>query len=573
MPTNPNPKPALQALYLLVLLATAIQGAVASQEPALRLVLMKNGALQLWQLQGNGAKEHIALPAAAAAPLGSLWKLWVYTYLADGAYARDQGKVEEPYTCQGNNPEEVYCCSAKGEILQRDQALAKSCGLYFDPVRLKLDASHWRRFWLSRATPAGLEDLANLRPNFSLPIPELLRALADLPAQDQARQALLAVMLTGDPPYVEQLGSRLRVKTWSWRDAQGANIGGFAGWLADGSVLWAQGSGGSAQLLKQFGPALNQFLPNPAPTTDTGCVLVNLFAHYPIAQVLNPQGQPLAPGLINSAAVVVFSKGNRLQFTPGNARVELLREDGKLKLRAQMGFADYIARVLEREAAAEPVEAAKALAITARTYLWQNAQPINWPGAQGQCLAIDDSSKTQRVSPNPAGLKAQQIAYWTADLISQGAPVRYHLDQPGRNRLVWQEAVRQANQGAAFSAILNSAFAQNDLASWHHKNLFCKPLPQAQSWLAQQLPKWRAQLITQPGFTPPPLPGICQLQSGNPYNDVTRNRIFARGFYSLQQRLDITHEYLHLAFAAYPSGQDETYIEQLARRLLLGQEI
>ncbi|HMU67965.1 MAG TPA: DUF2300 domain-containing protein, partial [Cellvibrionaceae bacterium] len=76
-----------------------------------------------------------------------------------------------------------------------------------------------------------------------------------------------------------------------------------------------------------------------------------------------------------------------------------------------------------------------------------------------------------------------------------------------------------------------------------------------------------------PTFAPPPLPQLCQLPSGNPFNDTARNRIFARGHYSLQQRLDITHEYLHLAFADYPSGQDETYIEQLARRLLLGQEL
>ncbi|HRH76489.1 MAG TPA: DUF2300 domain-containing protein, partial [Cellvibrionaceae bacterium] len=74
-------------------------------------------------------------------------------------------------------------------------------------------------------------------------------------------------------------------------------------------------------------------------------------------------------------------------------------------------------------------------------------------------------------------------------------------------------------------------------------------------------------------YAPPALPQLCQLQTGNPYNDHVHNRIFARGFYSLQQRLDITHEYLHLAFADYPSGQDETYIEQLARRLLMGQEI
>lgn len=578
MPINPNPRACvylLCALYLLVALACAAQAsaAPANNEQTLRLVRADPSGLVQWRLYPNGTREQTPLPADAKAPLGSLWKLWVYAYLAAGAMERDQGSVEEPYTCQGNNPEEVYCCGSKGETLQRDQALAKSCGLYFDPARLKLDAAQWRRFWQGHKGPAGILELANLRPDYNLPIRDLLTGLAELPAAQQARQALLAVMLAGDPPYVEQLGSRLRVKTWSWRDERGANIAGFAGWLADGSVLWAQGSGASAQVLKQFAPALNQFLPNPAPAAEVGCVLVNLFANYPIAQVLNSQGKPQVAGPITSASEVVFAKGNRLQITPGNAKLELYRDGGTLKLRAQMGLEDYVARVLEREAAAEPAEAAKALAITARTYLWQNAQPINWPGAQGQCLAIDDSSKTQRVLPNPATAKAQQIAHWTADLISQGKPVRYHLDQAGENRLVWQDAVRMAQQGASFSAILSSAFGENDLASWHHKSLFCKPLPQAQNWLAQQLPKWRAQLINQPGFTPPPLPSICQLQSGNPYNDAQRNRIFARGFYSLQQRLDITHEYLHLAFADYPTGQDETYIEQLARRLLLGQEI
>jgi uncharacterized protein YfaQ (DUF2300 family) len=42
-----------------------------------------------------------------------------------------------------------------------------------------------------------------------------------------------------------------------------------------------------------------------------------------------------------------------------------------------------------------------------------------------------------------------------------------------------------------------------------------------------------------------------------------------RGVRSLQDRLDLTHEYLHLAFEAHPNGQDETYIEGLARHLLL----
>ncbi len=57
--------------------------------------------------------------------------------------------------------------------------------------------------------------------------------------------------------------------------------------------------------------------------------------------------------------------------------------------------------------------------------------------------------------------------------------------------------------------------------------------------------------------------------SGRPYVDRERERIFVRGLYSLQERLDLTHEYLHLAFRAHPSGQDENYVESLARRLLL----
>ncbi|EFJ1116712.1 hypothetical protein HII00_000948 [Escherichia coli] len=34
-------------------------------------------------------------------------------------------------------------------------------------------------------------------------------------------------------------------------------------------------------------------------------------------------------------------------------------------------------------------------------------------------------------------------------------------------------------------------------------------------------------------------------------------------------RLDLTHEYLHLAFDGYPTGLDENYIETLTRQLLM----
>ncbi|HEY6527358.1 MAG TPA: DUF2300 domain-containing protein [Cellvibrionaceae bacterium] len=539
----------------------------------LHLVIASKGEPSYWQLKPDGSATKQPLPVDASAPLGSLWKLWVYAYLADGGYAADIGHTEAPYICQGNNTEEIYCCSNKGEQVERDAALAKSCGLYFNPARLNIDPAQWRNYWQARYIPDALRELDQVKPEQSIPLRQLLPALAQLPAQHQARQALLAVMLGPKGPlYAEQLGSRLRVKTWSWRTAQSVPIAGFAGWLADGTPLWAQAEGTSAQVLQRYAQALDALVPNPAPAAHiASCVLVNMFAAYPISQVKTAQQQPAESGLLSGQYEVIFQNGNRLMIN-SNETLRLDTSNGQPHITAQLTQEDYVARVLEREAAPEPMEAAKALSIVARTYLWQNAAATPNLTGSGECLSIDDSSKTQRVSPNPASRKALQIAYWTADLISQGMPVRYHLDQPGSNRLVWQIAVKQAQQGAKFTDILNHALPQNDLASAQQTIRFCQPLAQAQTWLQQQLPKWRAVLTAEPGFQPPPLPAICQLQSGNPYNEVARNRIFARGFYSLQQRLDIAHEYLHLAFADYPSGQDETYIEQLARRLLLGQE-
>ena len=47
------------------------------------------------------------------------------------------------------------------------------------------------------------------------------------------------------------LGSRVRVKNWSWfaDDKQEIRQGGFAGWLTDGTPLWVTGSGTSNKVL------------------------------------------------------------------------------------------------------------------------------------------------------------------------------------------------------------------------------------------------------------------------------------------------------------------------------------
>ena len=62
---------------------------------------------------------------------------------------------------------------------------------------------------------------------------------------------------------------------------------------------------------------------------------------------------------------------------------------------------------------------------------------------------------------------------------------------------------------------------------------------------------------------------VCRLVSGFPYTDRQQKRLFIRNFFTLQDRLDLTHEYLHLAFDGYPTGLDENYIETLTRQLLM----
>ncbi|MGU0016861.1 DUF2300 domain-containing protein [Escherichia coli] len=63
---------------------------------------------------------------------------------------------------------------------------------------------------------------------------------------------------------------------------------------------------------------------------------------------------------------------------------------------------------------------------------------------------------------------------------------------------------------------------------------------------------------------------VCGLSGQvSPIPIGSRKRLFIRNFFTLQDRLDLTHEYLHLAFDGYPTGLDENYIETLTRQLLM----
>ncbi|AMT91004.1 MULTISPECIES: DUF2300 domain-containing protein [Pseudomonas] len=534
---------------LLWLLMGVMPALATAQDEPLRVAYQG----ELLSLNQTQLIKREPLPASLDAPLGSLWKLFVYAWLVD------TGAREPAYECRGQSKEEVYCCSAGGKI-ERDQALVKSCGLYFEPARLGIAATDWRAYWQARQAPSWLLDLPAVQPATRVSVAELLSVLALLPAQDQTRRVLLDVVLNAaDGNVVGELGGRLRVKTWSWLGDQDAlsRQGGFAGWTADGAPIWAGGRGTSQMVLRHYAQALASVLPTAWPADAGRCVEVGLFSKYPVSKVL--AGDRVATsGPLRGDYRVEFANGNALD----------IHSDGELfllndKLVARLDREEYVARVLEREAKSQPAEAAKALAVAIRTYLLQNST------RNGDCLSIDDSSNRQRVAPRPASAESRNMAAWTADLVLAGSTVTYHSDQPGPDKLAWQQAVEQANAGQRYDAILLHAYPRASLSRWDNPVASCEALPAAQDWLQKQRRGWRPRLESETGYNEVSTFAVCKLAFGRPFVDRERQRIYVRGVLSLQDRLDLTHEYLHLAFEAHPNGQDETYIEGLARHLLL----
>ncbi|BCQ65130.1 hypothetical protein PBOI14_68800 [Pseudomonas sp. Boi14] len=255
-----------------------------------------------------------------------------------------------------------------------------------------------------------------------------------------------------DGAVVGALGGRLRVKTWSWladQDPQ-SRQGGFAGWLVDGTPLWVGGRGTSQRVLKDYAQALNQELPDNPPVDKGRCVEVSLFSRYPLRSV-SQGGQPAKPGALQGDYRVEFANGNQLDIHSAG-ELFLQQDPAAQRLVARLDREEYVARVLQREATSEPVEAAKALAVAIRTYLLQNA------GRSGECLSIDDSSNRQRVAPRPATAQARAIAAWTSDLVLAGTQVTYHSDLKAPDKLSWQQAVEQARSGQRYDAILLHAY-------------------------------------------------------------------------------------------------------------------
>lgn len=97
----------------------------------------------------------------------------------------------------------------------------------------------------------------------------------------------------------------------------------------------------------------------------------------------------------------------------------------------------------------------------------------------------------------------------------------------------------------------------------------CRRLHDNEAWLARALPRWERLLLAQAGYErPAQLPLVCALGTGAPYSEQSRNRVFMRPLATREDRITLAHEYLHLALRRHPRGQDEAYVEALARRVL-----
>jgi uncharacterized protein YfaQ (DUF2300 family) len=527
-------------------------------------------------------------PGHGLAPLGSLWKLLVYLWLVETDHPAPD------YVCtgaRGNSAaaralreEESYCCEP-GQRIDRDTALMRSCAPFFSPRRLGIKADEWRKFWGNGGkwnAVGRISDLAAMKPETRVTPLELVSVLAGntfgdtasktRQARDQAANVLLARAFgpNRETDVIRHLGGRLRVKTFSWFRPDGSRYGGGAGWLIDGRPIWFAGEGTGQQVMARYAKTLAGVLDEavegaliPRTAFAPGCVKVRFFARDPLARVEKPGGATARTGVLRGHHVAVFANKVTLPFT-ANGELTLSMEKGKPRLDARLGLDDYVARVLDREGDARETEAARALAVVARSYLLNEAR------VEGNCLAIDDSSRKQRVSPNPPSAAARAAATFTSGLRLASAPVGFHSETPGENRMAWKTAVAASRAGQPWDRILQHAFPTADLVAMHDPaGVSCTPFIEAEAWLAAAALRWQGILERDlPGFEAPPAPKICRLAHGRPFSEQDRNRIHLHRLKSVEDRVTLAHEYLHLGLAHHPSGHDEALVEGWARKLI-----
>lgn len=539
----------LFSVWLAVPLSFAFQAVGAKATAPLRAEVMAAGG----SVRSN----------APVSPLGSLWKLYVYAYLAE------QTVTEAQYKCSGGNPEEIFCCKP-GEVIGRDLALARSCTPYFESVRSHLDKKAWQTFWKKNvhAAPAWLVDLSLLKPETRVNVDEILFSLLEIKkkfnASDKIVAATLGTVLHGTATgALNQWGTTLRVKTFTWRDAvtldeQNADelgfIGGFAGWLPDGAAIFVSAAGHGRGA---FRAELKNIVAEHMQKSDSGCVVVKYFDRYPI-ETVSPRETHL-----NGPVRIKFKNSKVLKFD-GDGSLQLDLSSRIPTITARLSLNEYVARVLDREVQTHPLDAARAFAVAIRTYLLQNSQEL------AGCRVIRDSSHTQRVSPRKATAAALAIARWSDGLVLDRVhQLRYHSTRSSVDQLAWTQAKNLAEADFNMKGILKVAYPTGILAFEKlDQPLECRSNPLTEKWVNRQSTFWQRKLDQVPGFERPEKLKICDSQSARIFSHPLKQEIYVPLLQNHEDEISILHEYLHIAFRLHPRGKDEKFVESMAIKLL-----
>jgi uncharacterized protein YfaQ (DUF2300 family) len=502
-------------------------------------------------------------------PLGSLWKLFLYIFLVENQI------TPEPYKCTGSDPKEIFCCKPQKRI-DIDQALIKSCGLFFEKVRsdiLKNNHDVWRLFWRNEVglKYGWLTNLNGLRPGEIVNVKEILTSLLKTNKLSHAtlrsREVLPEVLISGTAKgAVRLLGSSLKVKTFTWDDPDriGKFVGGFAGWLNDGSAIWALGKGKGSQVINLRGRQINQKFFGRLNSFSSNCVRVKFFDRYPISKIVNQKTKQLSSeGPLEGDHQIFFKNGNTLKFY-STGGLHYKRSKNEISVMGLFNINEYVARVLEREISVNPKEAAKAFAILTRTYLINRAQFTD------KCFVIPDSSRYQRVSIHNPSDSSLVISNWTDGLILTNINnIQYHSTTKSHNRISWTFAKKLAKDNLFFDEILKIGYPTGILSVMKSKlSQNCRRLPLIENWLHHRSALWGNRLKMKVGYESPDRVVVCELTLGNPFSDLENNRIFVKSIKTRNDKITIAHEFLHISFKNHPLGNDENFIEKTAIKLV-----
>lgn len=540
-----------------------------------RVVFLKDGQLHFFVARDDGRAvkwQGVAREDALTrdkAELGSLWKVFFYSF----AVATDLHV--DPYDC--HDPQNAACaCGPGGEAaLDLDAALIHSCEEAFLIFREKASAVSWHDFWQGRFPENGAPEWLT---DFSLfgartrATPGDILAVFRLLQQDEKIFVRLRAALSRVPR--EGTASRLAdsspsagvlLKTFTMGDRVQGYHGGFAGWLDESTLVWVGAPQRGAVVAETWFDSVRtrarDLFGLETVASGTPEVCVNFLNDYPLKAITNKNGDAVGRGMLFGTFTATTERGSLIEFTT-YGRIRLTRDDGRLKLRGCFPLEEYIARVVEREGDELSLSAKKALAITARTYVLDEAMRSD----DGN-LVIDDDSRKQRVQLSDPRQENLQVAQETQGLVLSGQ-VLYHLDERRSGTLTIRDAERQAQSGLSETEILKAAFpSYTIMPMWHLTGVKCERMAAAEEWLVYNLPAWKSRLAPLGAdLTFPTV--VCRSRAHQAY--FFGRKIFVPDFANTDDQLTTAHEWLHGAFAGTPLATDDTKIEALARELVLG---